>query len=97
MLAIAIIFAMIFGYAFIGGVFARNSWPLQKSIDRRAKAKNPKVEASSWQEHLCFCFFLWPAAIIAYLFYTMGFILTTLFSIGIVVKGVLYVTFFCLR
>ena len=87
MLAIVIIFAIIFGYAFIGGVFARISWPIQKWIDRRAKAKNPKVEASSWHEHLCFCFFLWPAAIIAYLFYTMGFILTTLFSIGIEDKG----------
>lgn len=87
MLAIVIIFAMIFGYAFIGGVFAHISWPLQKWIDKRAKAKNPNVRASSWHEHLCFCFFLWPAAIIAYLFYTMGFILTTLFSIGIEGKG----------
>lgn len=87
MLAIVIIFAAIFGYAFIGGVFARISWPIQKWIDRRAKAKNPKAEASSWHEHLCFCFFLWPAVIIAYLFYTMGFVLTTLFSIGIEDKG----------
>lgn len=47
MLAIVIIFAMIFGYAFIGGVFARITWPIQKWIDKRAKAKNPKVEASS--------------------------------------------------
>lgn len=87
MLAIVIIFAIIFGYAFIGGIFARITWPIQKWIDKRAKAKNPKVEASSWHEHLCFCFFLWPAVIVAYTFYTMGFILTTLFSIGIEDKG----------
>lgn len=90
MLAIVIIFAMIFGYAFIGGVFARISWPLQKWIDRRAKAKNPKVgaiEASSWHEHLCFCFFLWPVMAIIYFFYIIGFVLTVLFSIGIEDKG----------
>lgn len=87
MLAIVIIFAVIFGYAFIGGVFARISWPLQKWIDRRAKAKNPEIQISSWHEHLCFCFFLWPAAIVAYFFYIVGFILTTLFSIGIEDKG----------
>lgn len=87
MLAIVIIFAIIIGYASIGGVFARITWPIQKWIDRRAKAKNPKVEASSWHEHLCFCFFLWPAVITIYLFYIIGFVLTALFSIGIEDKG----------
>lgn len=87
MLAIVIIFAMIFGYAFIGGIFARTTWPIQKWIDRRAKAKNPKVEASPWQEHLCFCFFLWPVIFIVYLFYIIGFVLTALFSLGIEDKG----------
>lgn len=87
MLAIVIIFAIILGYAFIGGVFARISWPIQKWIDKRAKAKNPKVEASSWYDHLCFCFFLWPIIFIAYLFDIIGFVLTALFSLGIEDKG----------
>lgn len=87
MLAIVIIFAVIFGYAFIGGVFARISWPLQKWIDRRAKAKNSKIEVSFWHEHLCFCFFLWPVMAIIYFFYIIGFVLTTLFSIGIEDEG----------
>ena len=84
---IIIILAILLGYAFIGGILARITWPIQKWIDRRAKAKNPKIEAFSWHEHLCFCFFLWPAVIIAYLFYIIGFILTTLFSIGIEDEG----------
>lgn len=87
MLAIVIIFAMIFGYAFIGGIFARITWPIQKWIDKRAKARNPLIGASSWHEHLCFCFFLWPVVIIVYIIYMIGFILTTLFSIGIEDKG----------
>lgn len=84
---IIVILAILLGYAFIGGILARITWPIQKWINRRAKAKNPKVEASSWHEHLCICFFLWPAVIIAYFFYIVGFILTTLFSIGIEDKG----------
>ena len=87
MLAFVIVFAMIFGYAFIGGIFARITWPIQKWIDKRAKARNPLIGASSWREHLCFCFFLWPVVIIVYMIYMIGFVLTTLFSIGIEDKG----------
>ena len=84
---IIVILSILLGYAFIGGILARITWPIQKWIDRRAKAKNPKIEASSWHEHLCFCFFLWPAVIIAYFFYIVGFVLTALFSLGIEDKG----------
>lgn len=79
--------AILLGYAFIGGILARITWPIQKRIDRRAKAKDPKVEVSHWKDHLFFCFLLWPAVIIAYFFYIIGLILTTLFSIGIEDKG----------
>ncbi len=84
---IIIILAILLGYAFIGGILARITWPLQKRIDKRAKAKNSKAEASSWREHLYFCFLLWPALIIVYFIYIIGFILTMLFSIGIEDKG----------
>lgn len=87
MLGIVIIFALMFGYAFIGGIFARITWPIQKWIDKRAKVRNPLIGTSSWHEHLCFCFFLWPAVIIVYVIYMIGFVLTTLFSIGIEDKG----------
>lgn len=84
---IIIILAIILGYAFIGGIFARTTWPIQKWIDKRTKAKNPLIRESSYHEYLCFCFFLWPAVIIVYLIYIIGLILTTLFSIGIEDKG----------
>lgn len=84
---IIIILAVLLGYAFIGGILARVTWPIQKWIDKRTKAKDPKAEASHWKDHLFFCFLLWPAVIIAYLIYIIGLILTTLFSIGIEDKG----------
>lgn len=73
----------ILAYVFLGGIFARLLWPVQKLLDRKAIKRDPTILKSVWDEHLEMMCIFWPLLIVAYLCVGLAILVKAIFSIGI--------------
>ena len=74
---------MVFGYLIFGAIFARLTWPLQKWIDEREKAKDPRVIKTTWSEQLAQGCILWPLMLSTYITGGIALLFKAIFSIGL--------------
>lgn len=78
-----LVILFILAYIFLGGIFARLLWPVQKLLDRKAIKRDPTILKSTWDDHLSMMCIFWPLLIVCYICIAIAFVVKAIFSIGL--------------